>query len=191
LGFVASYSGNPNRKERGEMKRRTKEISGLLAIAFVSAVLLGASANVSAQAFSEQVSRKVTEDLNLTREVIQVKRKAIVALNIGLTDYESKAFWPVYEEYWAEMKKLGDRDVALIGDFAKNYVYESLTNQRAEEMLKEWMSIKQQELKLKNKYIKRFKKAIPEKKVLRYFQIENKLDLIIDTELAAQIPLAR
>jgi hypothetical protein len=174
-----------------EMKRGTKEISSIVTIAFVFAVLLGAPGWVSAQAYSEQVSRKVTEDLNLTREVIQVKRKAIVALNMGLTDYESKEFWPVYDEYWAEMKKIGDRDVALISNFAKNYVYESLTNQKADEMLKEWLSMKNDELKLKRKYAKKFKKVLPEKKVLRYFQIENKLDVIIDTELAAQIPLAR
>lgn len=173
------------------MKKETREISGLLTIAFVFSVLLGTPATVSAQAFSEQVSRQVREDLDLTRDVIQVKRKAIVALNLGLTDYESKEFWPVYEEYWAEMKKLGDRDVALISDFAKHYVYESLTNQKAEEMIKEWMSIKKQEIKLKEKYVKKFKKAIPEKKVLRYLQLENKLDLIIDSELSAQIPLAR
>ncbi len=173
------------------MKRRTKEISGLLAIAFVVGLLMSAPAAVFAQALSQQVSRQVTEELNLTREIIQVKRKAIVALNMGLTDYESKAFWPVYDEYWAEMKKLGDRDVALISSFAKNYVYESLTNRKAEELLKEWMSIKKQTVKLQEKYTKRFKKVLAEKKVLRYFQIENKLDLIIDSELSAQIPLAR
>jgi hypothetical protein len=173
------------------MRGRTEGIAAVLTMAFVLALLLGSPASVPAQAFSEQVSRKVTEDLNLTREVIQLKRKAIVALNLDLTDYESKAFWPVYEEYWAEMKKLGDRNVALISDFAKHYVYESLTNEKAEEMIKEWMSIKQQEIKLKQKYVKRFKKVIPEKKVLRYFQIENKLDLIVNTEVSAQIPLAR
>ena len=173
------------------MKRNTKGISTVLAIAFVFALLMSAPASVSAQASSQQVSRQVKEDINLTREIIQVKRKAIVALNLGLTDYESKAFWPVYEEYWAEMKKLGDRDVALISDFAKHYVYESLTNKRAEEMLKEWMSIKKQTVKLQEKYAKKFRKVLPEKKVLRYFQIENKLDLIIDSEISAQIPLAR
>ena len=173
------------------MTRRAKEISSVLTIAFVFAVLLGTPASVSGQAFSEQVSQKVTEDLNLTREIIQVKRRAIVALNMALTDSESKEFWPVYDEYWAEMKKIDDRNVALISDFAKYYVYESLTNQKAEEMLKEWLSTKNDELKLKRKYAKKFKKVLPEKKVLRYFQIENKLDLIIDTELSAQIPLAR
>lgn len=173
------------------MKGGTERTAAVLTMAFVLALILGTPASVPAQAFSEQVSRKVTEDLNLTRDIIQLKRKAIVALNLDLTDYESKAFWPVYDEYWAEMKKLGDRDVALISDFAKHYVYESLTNEKADEMMKEWISIKQQEVKLKKKYMKRFRKVLPEKKVLRYFQIENKLDLIIDTEVSAQIPLAR
>ena len=173
------------------MMKSTKGISTVLAIAFVLGLLMSAPAAVSAQALAEQVSRQVAEDLNLTREIIQIKRKAIVALNMGLTDYESKAFWPVYDEYWAEMKKLGDRDVALISDFAKNYVYESLTNQKAKEMHKEWMSIKKHTTKLQGKYAKKFRKVLPEKKVLRYFQIENKLDLIIDSELSAAIPLAR
>jgi hypothetical protein len=173
------------------MKRSTKGISTVLAIAFCSGLLLSAPTGVSAQALAEQVSRQVTEDLNLTREVIEVRRKAIIALNLGLTDSESNAFWPVYDEYWAERKRLGDRDVALISSFAKNYVYESLTNEKAGEMLKEWLSIDKQDLKLKQKYAKKFKKVLPEKKVLRFFQIENKLDLIINSELSAQIPLAR
>ena len=173
------------------MMKSTKGISTVLAIAFVLGLLMSAPAAVSAQALAEQVSRQVTDDLNLTREVIQIKRKAIVALNMGLTDYEAEAFWPIYDEYWAEMKKLGDRDVALISDFAKNYVYESLTNQKAKEMQQEWFSIKKHTAKLQEKYAKKFRKVLPEKKVLRYFQIENKLDLIIDSELSAAIPLAR
>jgi len=173
------------------MMKSKKGISTALAVAFVLGLLVSAPSAVSAQAHSEQVARKVTEELNLTREVIQIKRKAIVALNMGLTDYEGKAFWPVYDEYWGEMKKLGDRDVALISDFAKHYVYESMTNQKAKELHQEWMSIKKATIKLQDKYAKKFRKVLPEKKVLRYFQIENKLDLIIDSELSAAIPLAR
>ena len=173
------------------MKRSPKGVSTVLATAFFVGLILSAPAAVFAQALAEQVSRQVTEDLNLTREVIQIQRKAIVALNMGLTDYEAQGFWPVYDEYWVEMKKLGDRDVALISDFAKNYVYESLTNEKAKEMYQEWMSIKKHTIKLQEKYAKKFRKVLPEKNVLRYFQIEYKLDLIIDSELSAQIPLAR
>jgi hypothetical protein len=182
---------NPNKKEKTEMMKSSKGISTVLAIAFVVGLILSAPAAVSAQAPAEQVSRQVTQDLKLTREVIQIKRQAIVALNMGLTDYEGEAFWPIYDEYWVEMNKLSDRDVALISNFATNYVYESLTNQKAKEMHQEWMSIKKKTIKLQQKYAKKFRKVLPEKKVLRYFQIENKLDLIIDSELSAAIPLAR
>ena len=173
------------------MKTTTKEISSLLALACVFALLLGTPAAIPNQAIADQVSRQVREGLSLTRDVIQVKRKAIVALNLELTDSESEAFWPVYDEYWAERKKLGDRTVSLISEYAKHYVYESVTNEKAEEMIREFLAIQKDDIKLKQKYVNKFKKAIPERKVLRYFQIENKLDLIVDTELSAQIPLAR
>ena len=140
---------------------------------------------------SPVLAGEVRDNIALTQSIIEVERKMIVANNLSLTDEQSKAFWPVYDEYWAEMKKVADRDVALISDFAKNYVYEGLTNQKADDMLKEWTSIKQHELKLQNKYMKKFRKVLPEKKVLRYFQIENKLNLLIDSELSANIPLAR
>jgi hypothetical protein len=173
------------------MRTTTKEISSLLTIACVFALLVGIPASIPKQAIAEQVSRQVREDLGLTSDVIQVKRKAIVALNLQLTDSESQAFWPVYDEYWAERKKLSDRAVALISDYAKHYVYESLTNEKAEEMIREFLAIQKDRVKLKEKYVKKFKKAIPETKLLRYFQIENKLDLIVDSEVSAQIPLSR
>ena len=112
-------------------------------------------------------------------------------MNLELTDAESKAFWPVYDEYWVQMKKIGDREVVLIEDFAKHYNYESLTDEKAEEMLKELLSIMKDENKLKKKYVKKFMKVLPAKKVLRYYQIENKMDAVINFDLAATIPLAR
>ena len=71
------------------MKRNTKGVASILVITFVVGLILSAPAAVFAQALAESVSRQVTEELNLTYDVIQVKRKAIVALNMGLTDYES------------------------------------------------------------------------------------------------------
>ena len=129
--------------------------------------------------------------MELLRQDVKTQKVALITEAMNFTDAEGEAFWPIYDEYWAEMSKLGDREVALISNFAKNYVYESLTNQKAKEMHQEWISIKKQVIKLQQKYAKKFRKVLPEKKVLRYFQIENKLDLIIDSELAAEIPLAR
>jgi hypothetical protein len=149
--------------------------------------IVGISLNAPQEVFSQQAR----DGIEVSRAAIKAERRAIVTLNLELTDAESKAFWPVYDEYWVQMKKIGDREVVLIEDFAKHYNYESLTDEKAEEMLKELLSTMQDENKLKKKYVKEFMKVLPAKKVLRYYQIENKLDAVINMDLAATIPLAR
>ena len=146
---------------------------------------------VSFHAPQEVCSQQPRDGIEVTRAVIKAERRAIVSMNLELTDAESKAFWPVYDEYWVQMKKIGDREVLLIEDFAKHYNYESLTDEKAETMIKELLSIMKEENKLKKKYVKKFMKVLPAKKVLRYYQIENKLDAVINFDLAATIPLAR
>ena len=106
-----------------------------------------------------------------------------------LTTEEAKGFWPVYDGYWKEENKLIGRTVNLITFYADNWG--SVTDEKAEAMLKEWFSIEQAELNLKKKYLGKFKRVLPEKKVMRYFQVENKLDAIINLELARGIPLAQ
>ena len=165
------------------MKKRT----GKLCMVLVGLAIVAMSFDAPSEVYSQQAR----DGIEVTRAMIKAERRAIVSLNLELTDAESRDFWPVYDEYWVQMKKIGDREVVLIEDFAKNYKYETLTNEKAEEMLKEFLSILQQENKLKKKYVKRFMKVLPPKKVFRYYQIENKLDTIINMELAASIPLAR
>ena len=114
-----------------------------------------------------------------------------MALNMGLTDYESEAFWPVYDEYWAEMKKLGDRGRGPDQRFRQELRVREHDKPEGKGNAPGVAFDQEDTVKLQEKYAKKFRKVLPEKKVLRYFQIENKLDLIIDSELSAEIPLAR
>jgi len=107
--------------------------------------------------------------------------------DLGLTEEEGQAFWPLYREYQQSMAKVGDRMQKLILDYAK--IYETATEEQAEAMLGEMLSIQNDELKTKQSYAKKFKKVIPVVKVARFYQIENKIDAIIDYDLAASIPL--
>jgi hypothetical protein len=74
-------------------------------------------------------------------------------------------------------------------DFAKDY--ETLTAGQANAMLEELLSIKKVDLKVKKKYVTKLKKVLPAKKIMRFYQLENKLDAIINYQLAAEIPLVR
>jgi hypothetical protein len=131
--------------------------------------------------------QEINDEFELTRSIIQTQRQAIVTAAMQLTGEESQTFWPLYHEYREAMRKVDDRSVTLINGYAESF--DTMTDEIAQTMLKELMSIRQAELDVTRKYLKRFQKILPANKVARFFQLENKLDSVIDFELASEIPL--
>lgn len=129
------------------------------------------------------------DEIELTREMVQTERKAIVAANMVLSEAESRNFWPVYNDYVAEVRKVNDRRARLIVNYAR--AYENLTETQAEAFLKESIDIDKAELKVKESFLPKFKEVLTSKRVARFYQIENKLDTIIDFGIASEIPLVR
>jgi len=132
-------------------------------------------------------AQEIDDEVELTRSIIQTQRQAIVTAAMQLTEEESQKFWPLYHDYRGAMRKVDDRSVELITGYLDNL--ETMTDELAETMLKELISIRQGELDVTRKYLKRFQKILPATKVARFFQLENKLDTVIDFELASEIPL--
>jgi hypothetical protein len=87
------------------------------------------------------------------------------------------------------MTAVGDRTIKLIEDYAANY--QTMTDETAGKLLKEMMSIQGERVKVSEKYLPKFQKALPMTKVARFFQVENKIRAIVDYDLAAQIPLVK
>ena len=141
-------------------------------------------AMMPASSFAQQ-ERDVIEVL---RAQIQSNRQALVAENLGLTAEESEKFWPVYRQFQTERNKLVDRRVELLIRFRDNF--DSLTNDQARKLLDDYLKFADDRNKLRKKYARIFARVLPEKKVLRYFQIENKIDTIIEYDLAQVVPLA-
>lgn len=130
-----------------------------------------------------------TDEKEALRSTIQTERKALVDKNMGLTEEESKVFWPLYEEYQKELAKLNKRRLDFIDSFGKDY--ERMTDQKAKDLMDEWINIQKDALKVKSSYIRKFGRVLPMKKVARYFQVENKLEAAVDYELAGRIPLVK
>ena len=145
-----------------------------LAVCAVSGPLAAQSTNDENQALLSQ---------------IQTDKRAIVLKGLELTDSESAAFIPIYDEYEAERKQLADRTVALLDKFVANY--ESMTDDAARGILKDWLSLEDSRLDLTKKYAKRFEKVLPAPKVLRFVQIENKLDTAVEMDAVSLVPLAK
>ena len=126
-------------------------------------------------------------DIEAARTLVQTERKILIMREMTLTNDEASAFWPLYDEYNLEVKKIGDLKVKVITDYAVNY--DKMTDDLAKELLDESIKYEEQLTKLKKKYVKKFRKILPQTKVVRYFQLENKLNAIVNFRTAGQIPL--
>jgi hypothetical protein len=129
------------------------------------------------------------EEIQLTRVAIQAERQALVTQAMDLTPAEMETFWPLYREYRLEAVKLGDRIVALLLRYAA--AYDDLTDATASKLVTDMVKIEQARANLKAKYLPKFTKVLPAKKVARFYQVENKLDVAILNEMAENVPLAR
>ena len=149
-----------------------------LLIAVTTSLLLFAGEGFAADAAAK---------IEVARSIAETERKAIVADNMSFTSEETEKFWPVYNEYRDEARKIGDVRVKVIRELANEF--ETLDDERAEEMLREVLDFQAERIMLRKSYVKKFNKVIPPKKTVRFFQIDSKLDTIIDFALAKEIPL--
>ena len=143
----------------------------------------------AAGAAPEADQEDLTSDMALTRASIQLRRQAIVTSVMDLTPKESEAFWPLYREYRVEMAKVGDRISKLLVQYSEQY--DGLTDAQASQIMKDWISVEKARTGVKDKYVSRFKKILPARKVMRFFQADNKLDAMLLAQLASVVPLAR
>jgi Spy/CpxP family protein refolding chaperone len=128
-----------------------------------------------------------TDEQILLKQVM-TDRKAIYAKNLGLTEAESAKFWPIYDAYEAEVKKLYDRFILNLNRFVENY--DTLSESDAAEMLTEKMAIEKKRDALRQEYTHKVAKVLPPKKALRYAQIETRVDTMLRRDAYSLIPLA-
>ncbi len=126
-------------------------------------------------------------EIEATRSLLQTERKLLVMEQMVLTPEQAEKFWPLYDKYMAERKRVNDLSVKVITDYAANY--QSMTDEVARQLVKDSLKFDSQMLSLRKKYVSRFGKIVSDIQVMRLFQLENKLDAIVDFDLAQQIPL--
>ncbi len=117
------------------------------------AVLLVLSMSVAAVA-----QDKPADNMNIVRDAIRAEKKVLVAENMGLTEAEAAAFWPVYDEYQTEMKGIGDRMVKLVENYGATH--KVMTDDTAGKLLKEMLAIQADRVKLQEKYLPKFGKVL-------------------------------
>jgi len=129
----------------------------------------------------------MNDNIEMVRSMAALERRAVITKNLQLSADESAGFWPLYDEYEAEKKRINDRLVKVITDYAGNY--EDLSDELATSLIDDSLKVQSDLLKLRKKYLKKFRKVLAPKTVARFYQIENKLDAVSDLTKARGIPL--
>ena len=159
----------------------------LAAIGLLSAQQAAPSgANNNMNMTEEQVN---DANIQLMRADIRSQRKKVVAANMPLTETEATKFWPVYDRYIGETIKVNDGRFALLKEYAKNY--DAATDEQADNFIKRWLAFDQQNTQLRIQYIPEFEKVISHKKTAMFFQIDRRVSMMIELQLASQVPLVK
>jgi hypothetical protein len=129
------------------------------------------------------------QDIQLLREDVRSQKKQIIAANLQLTDAEATKFWPVYDAYTAEAAKIGDTRLALIKEYAQTY--DTMTDAQAKSLIQRWAATDQATVNLRTQYMPRFEAVLPGKKAALFFQLDRRIALLIDLQLASSIPMVK
>jgi hypothetical protein len=136
---------------------------------------------------SQNAAATVDRDLQLLRKDLRSQRKQIVAANVILTAAEAQKFWPIYDEYAAELAKINDTKLSLIKEYAANYA--AFTDAQAQSIMERWTAADDAAIQLRIKYIPILQKVLPGKAVALFFQVDRRIGVLMDLQVASDIPL--
>jgi hypothetical protein len=200
LLFALDLCGKTTKVRRKIMKFKMTGAAGL-AGAFVAGMLLatalsGGMAGAGAAAAQEQqvtvqrvISPTVTdEDIALLRQDLRAKKMQVIGENMSLSDAEGQKFWPIYNHYVRDLQEVNNQKYALLKQYAETWA--TMTDQDALIYVRSWLEADGQAQALRLKYVPVVSQVLPGKKAATFFQLDRRLNMIVDLQLFSQIPLA-
>ena len=170
----------------------------LLFVALMFVISGGATKSLLAQTNTEaqsssagaQDTPKITDqDIELLRKDLRAQKKQIVASNLTLTADQATKFWPVYDQYIADQRKIHDQKYAVIKEFATTWG--TISDAQAEDLTKRALAVDDQVAQLRMKYMPNFLKVLPGKQVATFYQIDRRLQMMVDLQLMSELPLVQ
>ena len=129
--------------------------------------------------------------MEIMRDKVKADKKLLVAENMGLTETQAKAFWPIYDSYQKDLAQINERLKKTIVAYAEAYNQGPVPDATAKKLMDEALSVEEAEVKLKRTYQAKLSPVLPAAKVARYLQIETKIRALVRYELADAIPLVQ
>ena len=167
-------------------------MKALIISSLLVATVLSQGSAARAQGSSGQQATTADQDataqqLDLMRKDIRSMRKQLVAANLKLTDDQATKFWPVYDQYIAELVKLNNTKYDLLKEYFNSAG--TLTDEQADSYTKRLLGLDVSVAQLRQKYQPNFRAVLPAQTAATFFQIDRRIAMMIDLQLASQIPL--
>ena len=124
--------------------------------------------------------------MQMLKKDLKSQKKQIVAANMNFTDAEAEKFWPVYDRYAADLANIYDTKLALAEEYVENY--KAMNGEEAESYIRRRAAVEESVMQLRLKYVPEFRKVLSGRQTALFFQIEWRLDLMINLQLA-QAPM--
>jgi len=144
-------------------------------------------ASQGAAATAQPPNTASDKDIEMLRQDIRDQRKQIVAMNLPLTADEATKFWPVFDQYRKDAIKPNDERWAVIKEYAASY--NTMTDAQAQSLMRRANAVDEQLLALRMRYVPLFEKVISPKKTALFYQIDRRVDLLVNLQLSSVIPM--
>jgi hypothetical protein len=199
LLFSLVLCGKRTKARRKIMKCKMTGAAGL-AGAFVAGMLVatalgggmtggGAAAQGQQVTVERVISPTVTdEDIALLRQDLRAKKMQVIGQNMSLSDTEGQKFWPIYNHYVKDLQEVNNQKYALLKQYAETW--STMTDQDALIYVRNWLEADGQAQALRLKYVPVVSQVLPGRKAATFFQLDRRLNMIVDLQLFSQIPLA-
>jgi hypothetical protein len=199
LLFSPELCGKKTKARRNIMKRKMTGAAGLVG-AFVAGMLVAtalgwamAGAGATAQGQQVKVERVITptvtdEDIALLRKDLRAMKMQVIGQNMSLSEEEGQKFWPIYNHYVRDLQVVNDQKYALLKQYAE--MWATMSDQDAMIYVRHWLEVDTQVQELRLKYVPTVSQVLPGRKAATFFQLDRRLNMLIDLQLFGQIPLA-
>jgi Spy/CpxP family protein refolding chaperone len=169
---------------------QSKKVRAVLILVIIILVCTASVLGQTSPSAQSSASNGISDqDIEMLRADLRSQRKQVTAENMNLTADESTKFWPIFDQYRKEAIKANDDRWALIKEYAANY--NTMSDAQAQQYIKRANDIDQQLLSLRMKYVPVFEKVISPKKTALWYQIDRRIDLLINLQLSTQIPMVK
>jgi hypothetical protein len=128
----------------------------------------------------------IDSTIALVRANMQADRTTLITAGMNFNDKDGAAFWPIYHQYEHERSLLDDRRAAVIKLYTQKYP--TLTDAEAKAMAEQMLDCDYRLAALKKKYYKKLNKVLPALTVSKFFQLERRIDLLMDMQVESSLP---